>query len=65
MKLIKVIKDNDILYFSSQVNVAKFLNTAQSYIRYAIQRNKLFNGFAISYSNDNVMTNEVDKNIND
>lgn len=63
MKLIKLINENEVLYFSSQTNAAKFLNKQQNSIRHAIVNKIQIKGYMAEYSYDNVMTNDVDKNI--
>lgn len=61
MKLIKVIKENEVKYFSTKRNAATFLGLQYQNINYYMNGNKLYKGWKIVESYDNIYTNEVDK----
>lgn len=62
MKLYKLERDGEVHYFSKQIYIADFLKCNQGNLRYYIRSGKI-KDWNICECYDNVMTNEVDKNI--
>ena len=63
MKLIKVEKNGEVKYFSNKSKAAESLKMDSYNIPYYIKKGKEYNGWKIIECYDNIMTNEVDKNI--
>lgn len=61
MTLIKIYNDNKTKYFSTKRNVAEYIGICFQNINYYMNKGKEVNGWRIEYSNDNVMSNEIDK----
>lgn len=63
MKLIKVSKEGEVNYFSTQAKASKWLNVQPSQIRSAIVFKNRCKGYNIEESYDVVYSNEIDKNM--
>lgn len=63
MKLIKVFNDGETRYFSSVQRASEWLNVYPNAVRNAKIYKKTVKGYNVEESNDNVWSNEIDKNI--
>ena len=61
MTLIKVYNDEKVKYFSTKRQAAEFMQICYQNINYYLGKDKTVNGWKIEWSNDNVMSNEIDK----
>ena len=61
MKLIKLTKDGNSYYYSSQTAASKSIQSQQTAIRQAIIPGTRVRGFVAEYCEDAVLTTEVDK----
>ncbi|MCH5234914.1 MAG: hypothetical protein J1E16_06440 [Muribaculaceae bacterium] len=63
MKLIKISKGDEKLYFSTKKNASKYLNLVYQNFNYYMDNNKEYKGWTFEECYDNVMTKDVDINI--
>ena len=62
MLLIKVEKDGDVEYFSSQAKCAKWMNCFNQQVKYALERERKIDGWKLTYDDDpNILNGDIDK----
>lgn len=63
MKLIKITKGEDIRYFSTKNNAAYYIGIMAQNFNYYLKNQKEYKGWRFEECYDNVMSNEIDKEI--